>query len=235
MEGNPHMTNIEHLGVQDAYDRWAATYDTTDNPMVYAATHALEAGLRGVRGMDCIEFGCGTGRNLAAMALAGARTVTGLDLSPAMLDVSQLRSQELVGQPWTLIQHDTTLPAPVSAASANFVLFALTLEHTSDLTVALQNARRLLRKNGVIRLVEIHPFMSLSGVGAHFVEGHTTFTMPTFPHQFEGWIKAIAAAGLVIEALREWRTSDFGEEAPEKLLRRGPHWPWLVDFTLRAR
>jgi ubiquinone/menaquinone biosynthesis C-methylase UbiE len=229
------MTSTQHLGVKEAYDRWAATYDTTDNPMVYAATHALAAGLSNVRGLDCVEFGCGTGRNLAAMALAGARTIKGFDLSPAMLEIARARNLEVSPLAWTLIQHDTISHPPVPGASANFVLFSLTLEHVGDLALALQNARRVLRKNGTIRIVEIHPFMSLSGVGAHFVEGDTTFTMPTFPHQFEGWIKAIAAGGFVIDTLREWRASDFGEGAPEKLTRRGPHWPWLLDFTLRAR
>jgi malonyl-CoA O-methyltransferase len=229
------MTSTQHLGVKEAYDRWAATYDTTDNPMVYAATHALAAGLGHVKGLDCVEFGCGTGRNLAAMAQAGARTVTGLDLSHAMLEIARARNHEVSPVAWTLLQHDTSLPAPLPGASANFVLFSLTLEHVDDLVACLQNARRLLRKNGIIRIVEIHPFMSLSGVGAHFFDGFTEITMPTFPHQFEGWIKAIAAAGFVIDTLREWRASDFGEDAPEKLTRRGPHWPWLVDFTLRAR
>jgi ubiquinone/menaquinone biosynthesis C-methylase UbiE len=229
------MTNTEHLSVQNAYDRWAATYDTTDNPMVYAATHALAAGLSSLKGMDCVEFGCGTGRNLALMAQAGARTITGFDVSPGMLEIARTRNREVPPLEWNLIPHDMTLPPQVPGASANFVLFALTLEHVSDLALALQNARRLLRKNGIIRIVEIHPFMSLNGVGAHFRDGDTTVTMPTFPHQFEGWIKAIASAGFVIETLREWRTSDFSESAPEKLSRRGPQWPWLVDFTLRAR
>ncbi len=229
------MTTTEHLGVQAAYDRWAATYDTLDNPMVHAATHALAAGLSGVKGMDCVEFGCGTGRNLAAMAAAGARTVTGLDVSPAMLAVAQARNTAVSPLLWQLLQHDTVLPSPLLSASANFVLFSLMLEHVEDLTLALHNARRLLRKNGSIRIVEIHPFMSLGGVGAHFVDGETTITMPTFPHQFEDWFKAITAAGFVINTLREWRASDFGEDAPERLTRRGSQWPWLADFTLRAR
>jgi malonyl-CoA O-methyltransferase len=229
------MTNTEHLSVRQAYDRWAGAYDTTDNPMVYAAKHALEARLANVKSADCVEFGCGTGRNLAAMAAAGARTITGLDVSLGMLDIARVRNLETKSLPWTLVHHDTLSPAPMLFASANFVLFALTLEHVEDLVTALQNARRLLRKDGVVHVVEIHPFMSLGGVGAHFVEGDTTITMPTFPHQFDAWIKAIASAGFVIETLREWRAKDFGEDAPEKIKRRGPHWPWLVDFTLRTR
>lgn len=229
------MTATEHLSVQAAYDRWAPTYDSTSNPMVYAATHALATDLNNVRGMDCVEFGCGTGRNLEAMSRAGARTLTGLDLSPSMLDAARTRNRDVPELNWNLVQHDTILAPPLPTASANFILFSLTLEHVDTITPALNNARRLLRKDGTIRIVEIHPFMSLGGVGAHFVDGDTTVTMPTFPHQFDSWIRAIAGAGLLIESFQEWRSSNFGENAPEKLARRGPHWPWLVDFKLRAR
>jgi malonyl-CoA O-methyltransferase len=229
------MTTPQHIDVQAAYDRWALTYDTTDNPMVYAATHALSGGLGKVKGLDCLEFGCGTGRNLAAMAKAGARTIGGLDLSGAMLNMARARNTQMPALTWNLIQHDMQTPSTLAGASANFILFALTLEHIEDLYGPLAQARRLLRKNGLIRIVEIHPFMSLGGAAAHFQDGETQVTMPTFPHQFENWIGAFDRVGLVIEDLREWRASDFGEEAPEKLKRRGEGWPWLVDFTLRGR
>jgi malonyl-CoA O-methyltransferase len=229
------MMANQHLGVREAYDKWAATYDTTDNPMVYAATFALAAGLRVLKGQDCLEFGCGTGRNLAVMAQAHARTITGLDLSSAMLDVARARNAHVSSPAWSLLQHDMMLTPTLPGASANFILFALTLEHVDDLAAPLAQARRLLRKDGTIRIVEIHPFMSLNGAAAHFSDGDTDITMPTFPHQFEAWIKAFDKVGLVIDGLQEWRAKDFGEGASDKLIRRGPDWPWLVDFKLRAR
>lgn len=229
------MKLTQHLEVQAAYDLWAATYDATDNPMLQAATFALAAELSGVKGQDCLEFGCGTGRNLALMAGAGARTVTGLDLSTAMLDVARVRNGQVSSLKWSLLQHDMATVPPLPGASANFILFALALEHINDLAAPLTQARRLLRKDGKIRIVEIHPFMSLNGAAAHFSDGDTTITMPTFPHQFEAWIRVFEKAGLVIDTIQEWRTKDFGDDASAKLARRGPEWPWLVDFTLRAR
>jgi malonyl-CoA O-methyltransferase len=203
--------------------------------MVYAATAALTVGLGDVKGLDCLEFGCGTGRNLAAMASAGARTVTGFDLSRHMLAQAHLRNQDAPALAWTLVHHDINTPAPLPSASANFILFSLTLEHISDVAVPLMQARRLLRRYGTIRIVEIHPFMSLNGDAAHFKDGDQDITMPTFPHQFQDWFKAFEKIGLVMEDMREWPASDFGPAAPEKLKRRGPNWPWLVDFTLRGR
>ena len=229
------MTTTEHMTVETAYDRWAADYDTSNNPMVHAASHALAAGLKAVKGQDCLEFGCGTGRNLGAMAQADARTVTGIDLSPAMLEQARARNGATSPLNWTLIQHDLRQAPPLAGASANFVLFALTLEHIDDLALPLVHARRLLRHNGMIRIVEIHPFRALTGGRAHFIDGEIDVTMPTFSHQFESWIKAFKKSNLSIENLREWCAVDFGDAPPSTLALRDPHVPWLIDFTLRAR
>jgi ubiquinone/menaquinone biosynthesis C-methylase UbiE len=203
--------------------------------MVFAANLALATGLGALKGQDCIEFGCGTGRNLAAMAASGARTLTGLDLSQEMLDVARTRNQATSSVAWTLMGQDMTAVIPLSGACANFVLFSLSLEHIADLAAPLAQARRLLRKGGMIRIVEIHPFLSLNGIAAHFRDGDEDITMPTFPHQFQNWVKAFQQTGLVIDALREWHGRDFGESAPIKITRHGPDRPWLLDVTLRAR
>lgn len=226
---------VKALSVKEAYDRWAPFYDTTNNPMVFAATYALAPGLSALKGQDCVEFGCGTGRNLAAMAASGARTITGFDLSEAMLAVARSRNAAISSVAWTLMAQDMTATVPLPGACANFVLFSLSLEHVGDLAAPLAQARRLLRKDGLIRIVEIHPFLSLNGIAAHFRDGDEDITMPTFPHQFESWIKAFQQTGLIIDSLREWHGRDFGEGAPAKITRHDPDRPWLLDVTLRAR
>jgi malonyl-CoA O-methyltransferase len=242
VEGTGYMSDehegaakAAHIDVATAYDRWAPTYDSTNNPMVWAATHALSKGLGNVKGLDCLELGCGTGRNLAAMARAGARTLTGLDLSGEMLRHAKLVSLENPEPPRKLIQHNLTTPIPLPSASFNFILAALTFEHIADLTAPLREARRLLRHYGMLRVVEIHPFMTLSGEGAHFKDGETEVDIESYPHQFEDWFKVFDQADLAIEAVREWHTDDFGPDAPHKITRRRANWPWLVDFTLQAR
>ena len=57
------MKSGQHLGVEAAYDAWAASYDGYDNPMIYAARTALAPILSQVAGQVCLEFGCGTGAN----------------------------------------------------------------------------------------------------------------------------------------------------------------------------
>ena len=78
------MADRIDLSVEAAYDRWAKAYDGYDNPMVFMAKHALTQ--EDFTGLDCaVEFGCGTGRNLALLDRAGVGRVIGLDLSMEML------------------------------------------------------------------------------------------------------------------------------------------------------
>jgi malonyl-CoA O-methyltransferase len=112
------------------------------------------------------------------------------------------------------------------------VLFSLTLEHLESLVIPLREASRVLRDNGRIWILEIHPFLSLSGVAAHFQDGAEAVRMPTYPHQFAAYLSAFAESGLRVLECREWHPRDLGEPAPLKAMKRGPDFPMLVEFSL---
>jgi malonyl-CoA O-methyltransferase len=212
-----------HLSVAEAYDRWSGTYDGYDNPMVFGATRIVSA----VAGLDMLEIGCGTGRNLAAFRQGGARRLVGLDLSAGMLAKAAACD---VG--FELHRQDMAEAVPLDDASVDRVLFCLTLEHVADLAVPLWEARRVLKPGGRIEIIEIHPYLALGGVAAHFKAGDEIIHMPTVAHEFSGYLNAFAAAGLSSAACREWCPRDFGDNLPPKLLKRGPDTPLLVHFTL---
>jgi malonyl-CoA O-methyltransferase len=175
-----------------------------------------------------LEFGCGTGRNFAALAARGASNLIGFDLSSVMLAEARKRDGDL-----TLFQADMSAPIPLPDQSVDFILFSLTLEHVADLVPPLQEARRLLRAEGAIQIIEIHPYLSLQGISAHFkTAAGEEITMPAFAHPFQDWLAAFDQAGLRVTGLKEWQARDFGTDAPAKILRRGPDWPWVVEWTL---
>jgi ubiquinone/menaquinone biosynthesis C-methylase UbiE len=222
------MSEAKTLDVAAAYDVWAPSYDGYDNPMVYAAGQALSQAPLALAQKTILEFGCGTGRNLAALAASGASNLIGFDFSSAMLAEARKWDGD-----WTLFQADMSEAIPLQDQSVDFILFSLTLEHVADLVAPLQEARRLLRTGGMIKIVEIHPFLSLNGISAHFktTDGEEV-TMPAFAHPFQDWLAAFDQAGLRVAGLKEWQARDFGTDAPAKILRRGPDWPWVVDWTL---
>ncbi len=142
-----------------AYDRWAAFYDSYDNPMVFMASQAIDASIGDLAGVRAaFEFGCGTGRNLELLRLRGVASLSGCDLSVGMLDVARQRCPGV-----HLFLHDMTWPLPSETAPVDLALFCLTLEHVADLTAPLAQARRIVCPGGRIAIFEIHPFTSALG------------------------------------------------------------------------
>jgi malonyl-CoA O-methyltransferase len=219
--------------VDAAYNRWAASYDSYDNPMVFMASEALAASVGDLAGVGAaFEFGCGTGRNLKLLQSRGVASLSGCDLSEGMLDVAR---QRCPGVP--LFQHDMGQPLPLDkAATVDLALFCLTLEHVADLAAPLAQARRIVRPGlGRIAIFEIHPFMSLGGVGAHFEDdAGEVVEMPTVAHQFSDYLTIFAKLDLRLEECREWRPRDIGTPMPLKAMKRGPNFPIVVEFSLSS-
>jgi ubiquinone/menaquinone biosynthesis C-methylase UbiE len=217
-----------NMAVSDAYDRWASSYDSYDNPMVFMARAALRAVLGDVVGQTVVEFGCGTGRNLALLKHHGAGRLIGLDFSRGMLAEAGVLD---VGAELHL--HDMMQTAPIAKGLADHALFCLSLEHVPDIVPPVGNAIRLLRHGGRITIVEIHPFLSLGGAKAHFRDGDDEVHMPTFAHQFPAYLAACREVGAVLADCREWRPMDIAGDLPPKVLKRGHDMPIVVTFDLR--
>jgi malonyl-CoA O-methyltransferase len=216
------------LAVAEAYDRWSGFYDGYDNPLVFAADQVVQRHAGDVSGLSVFEFGCGTGRNLRHFKRGGAASLTGCDISAGMLAQAHRRDAG-----FALLQHDMARKLPLGDGSMDFALFALSLEHVGNLVPPLREAARLLRPGGGVAIVEIHPFFSGQGGAAHFKEGEILVQMPVVAHRFCDYLNAAAAAGLAIDACREWLPRDFQGPVPEKLLKRGPDFPVLVEFLFR--
>lgn len=217
-----------HLSVEAAYDRWAGFYDGYDNPMVFVAGHAVGSLAPMVVDRDVFEFGCGTGRNLAVLKSVGAVGLGGCDLSEGMLEQARQRDPA-----FRLMRHDMTTPLAQPDGSTDLALFCLSLEHVGDLTAPLGEARRILRQDGRIAIVEIHPFLAIGGVAAHFEADGTEVRMPTFAHRFGDYLNTFAALGLAVENCREWCPRDLAAPVPPKVLKRGMDVPLAVQFILQ--
>jgi len=111
-------------------------------------------------GMSVIDVGVGTGlvAREAALLVADASRVTGVDPSPGM--VAQAKVPDGVR---LIAGRAEAIPLP--SASADFVSMGYALRHISDLSVAFAEFWRVLRPGGRICLLEItRPAGSLSRV-----------------------------------------------------------------------
>ena len=217
-----------HLETDEAYDIWAKTYDDYDNPMIAMCEVAFSETCPTVDGLDVIEFGCGTGRNLVKFANGGAKTLVGLDFSAGMLQ--KAKKLELANT--RLLQHDIAQKAPLEDATCDLVTFMLVLEHIEDLTLPLQESWRVLRPGGHLFVAEIHPYLALKGTAAHFEAEGVKYTMPTFSHDVSHYINGLCDVGFEIEKVNEWRPSAKASEKSEKVKKHG-NVPYLLSILCR--
>lgn len=145
--------------VRDVYDRQARHYDA----VIAVAERLLFSGGRhwacGQVSGRVLEVGIGTGRNLPLYP-SGAE-LTGIELSPAMLDLAHARAARL-GRPADLRLADAE-NLPFADGSFDSVIATLTLCSIPDPGTAVAEMARVLRPGGRLVLLD-HVASPLPGV-----------------------------------------------------------------------
>jgi SAM-dependent methyltransferase len=180
---------VERPGVREGYDRWAATYDVTPNPLV-ALDRRVTFGLLDPRaGERVLDAGCGTGSYLSRLAAARSRAV-GLDFSRGMLRVAQ---QQAPGA--SLAQADLNRGFPVPDRCFDAVLSALVSEHLTDLRRFFGEAFAALRRGGRLIFSSFHPQLALAGIEANFEQAGTEYRLGAQRHGVDDYLNHIWDAG----------------------------------------
>ncbi|MFK7954707.1 MAG: class I SAM-dependent methyltransferase [Lysobacterales bacterium] len=139
-----------------AYDQAAPTWTRLTERLGYArayrrlierffAAHRMTIGTRPLRVLDC---GVGTGGFSLALSRVWRRPVeiTGIDISPAMVNAAQRRFHKAGLQARTAEAKVAELP--FAAESFDLVIAAHVLEHLPEPAVALAEMQRVLRPGG---------------------------------------------------------------------------------------
>jgi SAM-dependent methyltransferase len=136
-------------GIAAGWDRSAAAYDDVLDANRRGAER-LVAALPDPPYRDVVDVGCGTGfASFAMAAAAGARRLTGIDVSPAMVARYRERLSGLPGVEVRAEVGDATRP-PVPPASADAVVSTMALHWVPDRAAAVAAMARLLRPGGVL-------------------------------------------------------------------------------------
>jgi SAM-dependent methyltransferase len=197
---------VRRVGAREGYDRWAETYEATDNPVVAMDERIALAVLEPKRGERVLDAGCGTGRHLRALAAAGTRPA-GTDFSSGMLAVAK-RSVPSV----PLARADLQRALPFAAASFDAVLCALVGEHLDDLTTCFSELHRVCHPEGRLVFTVYHPDMAAAGIEANFESDGVEYRLGAERHvaaDYEdaarnaGWTGLASSVVLGDEALAE--------------------------------
>jgi SAM-dependent methyltransferase len=172
-KNEPENEEITNLPNRATFDRFARFYDEdyrNYNDDVEAIVHLAQE-------MDgpVLELGCGTGRLLLPLAVAGL-PVTGVDISPALLQRAQVKLASIPqGDNVTLVQGDLRHLELAQRDFAFAFCTSNTLMHLADpddQLALLEQAAAHLRPGGLLlidlfhpdvaRLVEVHGVMELA-------------------------------------------------------------------------
>ncbi len=195
------------MNIQQSYNSWASQYDTNLNKTRDLEAKALRSLLADIAFDDCLEIGCGTGKNTVWL-VEKAKHIMAVDLSEEML--AKAREKVQSGKV-NFIQADITKPWSFANKKFDLVTFSLVLEHIEDLGPVFEKAASVLRSGGFMYIGELHPFKQYSGSKARFETENGVQVVTCFNHHISEFVQAAKKHGFEISDIKEFFDEDQQE------------------------
>ena len=201
------------MDTEQAYNTWAAQYDTNLNKTRDLEATALRTVLSSIEFERCLETGCGTGKNTVWLH-EKAMNVTAVDLSKEMLAKAK---EKIHSDKIEFIQADITSDWNFGKVSYDLVSFSLVLEHISDLDHIFKEAAASLQTGGHVYIGELHPFKQYNGTKARFETATGTQVVTCFDHHLSDFLLPAKKYGFSIVDINEYFDEDNRNEIPRIL------------------
>jgi ubiquinone/menaquinone biosynthesis C-methylase UbiE len=195
------------MNVKQAYNNWAAQYDTNLNKTRDLEARSLRSMLADMAFDSCLEIGCGTGKNTVWL-MEKAKQVTAVDLSEEMLAKAR---QKINSPKVNFLQADITKPWHFSNASYDLVTFSLVLEHIENLGEVFEKTAAALRSGGHMYIGELHPFKQYTGSKARFETEQGVQVVTCYNHHVSEFVQSARQHGLMIVDIKEFFDEDQQE------------------------
>ena len=142
-----------------------------------------------------LDVGTGTGRNLQLLRSAGARLVTGIDLSPTMLAHGGHAFPRVCGDAQQL---------PFRSGAFDVVCSSLMCGDVADLRAWVREASRVVARGGHVIYSDFHPAWLVAGWRRTFAGADgRTYELPLVPHSIEEHVDLLEGHGLEVRAIHE--------------------------------
>lgn len=208
------------MDVKQAYNIWAVQYDTNHNKTRDLEAVSLKATLANIQFDNCLEIGCGTGKNTEWL-VTKATHVTAIDLSEAML----ARAVEKVDSDRVqFYQADITGKWSFVSKKYELITFSLVLEHIEDLEDVFRKVSKSTAPNGYVYIGELHPFKQYGGTKARFDTEEGQQVVTCFNHNISDFTRSAKNNGFSIVDINEYFDEDDRTNVPRiltLLLRKG--------------
>ena len=223
------------LEPREAYALWATSYPAhAHNPVMRAEERAM-LGLMpdALHGQAMLDVGCGSGRYMLHALRRGAARVTGVDLSPQMLERAGTELAALhADAPIALVQ-GSLAALPLPDARADLTLCGLVVGHLDNLEQSLAELRRVTRPGGTLLCSDVHPIGHALGWRRDFKSGGRRYAVRHTQHLYSHWHAACAGLGLRIERVLEPMLDPADIPADAHFDRMALEVPVALVFQLR--
>jgi len=209
----PQIPGPVLLSSQRAYQLWAPHYDSSVNPLLALEERLLAPLLTDFAGKDVVDLGCGTGRWLKKLEWLNPRSLTGVDISHAMLEQARMKC----GSTTQLLQRDC-LETRLGGRSCDCILASFLLSYLSHLRGFAQEAARILRPQGTLFVTDLHPLTATYGWRRTFRAGGTVIEVETHHYSLAQLVEGMREAGFLLVQLAEWQ---FGADEAAVFERAG--------------
>lgn len=203
------------MSIEEAYNVWASQYDSNVNPTRDMEATVLRKLLTSLpSGLDCLEIGCGTGKNTVWLAEKFVNLVS-VDFSEQMLAVAKAK---VLAQNVSFHRTDITLPWSFAMEMFDVVTFSLVLEHIESLDFIFEQLTTKVKEGGLVYIGELHPFKQYAGSKARFEsEPGVTQVLTCFVHHVSDFTEIGARHGFSVVKVTEHFDDDNREQIPRIL------------------
>jgi predicted TPR repeat methyltransferase len=188
------------MNVQQAYNIWADQYDTNQNKTRDLEGVALREILSNIKFENCLEIGCGTGKNTEWL-ITQAHSVTSVDLSEEMLAKAKAK---ITSDKVQFKQADITQPWDFANKIYDLVGFSLVLEHIENLEEIFRKIAEVTHAGSYIYVGELHPFKQYAGTKARFETEEGLQIVTCFNHNISDFTQAAKRFGFEIVDVNEY-------------------------------
>jgi ubiquinone/menaquinone biosynthesis C-methylase UbiE len=202
------------MDTRQAYNVWSAQYDTNINKTRDLEATALRTALTPLSFNNCLEIGCGTGKN-TIWFIEKADRITAVDLSEEMLAKAK---EKISSEKVDFKQADITIDWTFADQLYDLVCFSLVLEHIHDLDHIFAQTAKVLQPGGYVYIGELHPFKQYSGSKARFETEEGLQVVECFNHHISDFLLLSKKHGFTLLDLNEYFDDDNRNEIPRIIM-----------------
>ncbi|GAB1418396.1 hypothetical protein MASR2M12_11610 [Bacteroidales bacterium] len=188
------------MNVEEAYKHWSTQYDTNQNKTRDLEAISLRETLNDIKFENCLEIGCGTGKNTEWL-LAKGQKITAIDLSEEMLTIAR---EKISNDNVQFLKVDINQDWTFTTEKFDLVVCSLVLEHIENINRIFKLISEHLTKNGTVYIGELHPFKQYSGSKASFENEEGKQTVTVFTHHISEFTSLAKQNGLTISEVKEY-------------------------------